>query len=447
MRGWSAPNKRHLTTGGRVMMLVALQVVVGAALGQAATTTLHLADAERLTLEHQPALRQALASEAVYGARSDETMALLLPTVNATGQFVRSQGSFARAGSTGTGGFVSGSAAPSNFLSLGLNASQPLWDFGAIQRFRASGRTFEATQATRRAVTLQVLLTTRRTFFAARANQALMGVAEEALANQHKHLAQVEQFVKAGLHTGIDVATTQTLVANAQLQLVNAKNAYRLSRAQLRQAIGWAGLGEFEIAPDDLGPNPFETRPLDELVARALANRPEVFAARTQVEAQALTVSAQHGGYLPTLLATGAVSEAGTDPAALGTNWSFGATLAWNLFQGGNTAATVREARATADFLGAQLDLQLIQVRVDVESARFTVEDEQSAILAATAARDSAKAQLSLAEGRYAQGVGSILELSDAQVQAVSAAAQLVRTQLALSTARAQLLGALGELP
>jgi outer membrane protein TolC len=43
--------------------------------------------------------------------------------------------------------------------------------------------------------------------------------------------------------------------------------------------------------------------------------------------------------------------------------------------------------------------------------------------------------------------VGSILELNDAQVQVTSAAAQLVQTQLALSTARAQLLGALGEIP
>ena len=424
--------------------LAALQLVVFAA---ASPAVLHLADAERLTLEHQPALRQALANEAVYGARSDETLSLLLPSVNATGQFVRSQGSFARAGSTGTGGFVSGSAAPSNFFSLGLSASQVLWDFGAIERFRASGRTFEATQATRRAVTLQVLLTTRRTFFAARANQALVAVAQEALDNQRKHLSQIEQFVKAGLRTGIDVATTQTLVDNAQLQFVNAKNAYRLARAQLRQAIGWSELGEFEIAPDDLAATPFETQPLDELVSRALANRPEVFAAHKQIDAQALTVSAQHGGYMPTVVATGAVSEAGTDPAALSPNWSFGATLNWNLFQGGNTAATVREAKATAKSLDAQLALELIQVRVDVESARFTVEDEQSAILAATAARDSAKAQLALAEGRYAQGVGSILELSDAQVQVTSAAAQLVSTQLALSTARAQLLGALGEMP
>ncbi len=426
------------------MLSLSLLVTLGAA-----PVVLHLADAERLTLEHQPALRQARANAQVSDARSDEALSALLPTLNATAQASRSHGAFARAGTTGGSVSVTTvtSTSTNNFFSLGLSASQPLWDFGAIQRFRASGRVFEAGQATTRAVTLQVLLNTRKAYSAARAAEALVQVGEESLANQRKHLDQIEQFVKAGLRTGIDLAQTQTLVANAQLQLVNAKNGARLARAQLRQTIGWGGLGDFETAPDELPATPRETEPLEQLVAHALDNRPEVFGDRRLLDAQALTVSAQKSGFLPTVVATGSISEAGTAPDALGFNWSFGAALSWNLFQGGNTRALIREAEATGDSLAAQLDGALVQVRLEVETARATVEDEQSAIAAAGSALTAAKAQLGLAEGRYAQGVGSILELSDAQLAATSAAAQLVQTQLALMTARAQLSAALGDMP
>jgi len=57
----------------------------------------------------------------------------------------------------------------------------------------------------------------------------------------------------------------------------------------------------------------------------------------------------------------------------------------------------------------------------------------------------NAREQLRLAEGRYQSGVGSIIELGDAQIAATSAAAQVVQADFNLATARAQLLTALGR--
>ena len=57
----------------------------------------------------------------------------------------------------------------------------------------------------------------------------------------------------------------------------------------------------------------------------------------------------------------------------------------------------------------------------------------------------NAKERLRLAEQRYAVGVGSAIELGDAQVALALAAAQAVQADDKLSTARAQLLRALGR--
>jgi outer membrane protein len=52
---------------------------------------------------------------------------------------------------------------------------------------------------------------------------------------------------------------------------------------------------------------------------------------------------------------------------------------------------------------------------------------------------------LSLAEGRYQNGAGSVIELGDAQIAASNAAAHRVQTEFQLATARAQLRWAVGR--
>jgi len=57
----------------------------------------------------------------------------------------------------------------------------------------------------------------------------------------------------------------------------------------------------------------------------------------------------------------------------------------------------------------------------------------------------NARERLRLAEGRYAAGVGSPIELGDAQLALTTAQAQAVQAQYNLSSARADLLAALGQ--
>ena len=105
----------------------------------------------------------------------------------------------------------------------------------------------------------------------------------------------------------------------------------------------------------------------------------------------------------------------------------------------------VREAEQNLVASTAALTGEQLQVRFDVEQAQATLLGNRESVVAAQDAVDNAREQLRLAEGRYQAGVGTIIELSDAQVQLTNAAAQLVQAQYNLSTARARLLAALGR--
>jgi outer membrane protein len=105
----------------------------------------------------------------------------------------------------------------------------------------------------------------------------------------------------------------------------------------------------------------------------------------------------------------------------------------------------VHEAEANLGVTMAQLENERLQVRFDVENAALSVKGAKATIEAAQDALVNARERLRLAEGRYESGVGTIIELGDAQVALTNAAATLVQAQFNLGSARAQLLSALGK--
>ena len=84
-------------------------------------------------------------------------------------------------------------------------------------------------------------------------------------------------------------------------------------------------------------------------------------------------------------------------------------------------------------------------MRLDVDQARLAVRAAKAAVEASAQALVNAGDLLRLAEGRYEAGVGSIIELGDAQVAATSAGQQKVQSDYSLAEARAGLLRALGR--
>jgi outer membrane protein len=417
----------------------------------AAERTVTLAEAEHAAMSLQPQLMAARAASSAAESRADEARAAMLPQVTATAQYLRQTGNFVpRPGSVpsslGGGGAGWDLGTSYDSWSFGVTGTQLLYDFGqASGRYHSASATADSQRAAEATARLQVLFTVRRAYYGARAQKALVVVAQETLDSQQKHLMQVQGFVVAGTHPEIDLVQQRAAVANARVALITAQNNYETAKAQLNQAAGIAGGTEYDVGDEEAPPIADEDAPLEALVAKAIAARPELAAIAKQRVAQQETVGAVRGAYGPTLSATAGASEAGTALTGLVPNWNAGLLLSWPVLQGGLTRAQVREAEAGLASVDAQRSIEELQVRLDVDSARLAVRSAKATIGAAGEAVDSAREQLRFAEGRYTTGVGSIIELFDAQVAYTSAAAQLVQARFGLASARAQLLAALGR--
>ena len=426
---------------------------------------LHLDEASQTALRQQPAVLSAQAEREAATGRAIEARSTLLPQVTAIAAYQRIHGASRIAtttnvtptgtgtatgtGSTtapGTGGTTVTGSGTFDLWNFGASASQIIWDFGqGWDHWRAADRLVDAQRATERSTEAQVLLNVRRAYFQARAQRALVGVANDTLVNLQKHVEQIQGFVASGTRPEIDVLQARTDVANARVQLINAENAYELAKVQLNQAMGTSDPTDYDVGDEALGPVRGEDGGPEPLVTTAIQNRPELVALDRQRESEEMTVRAYKGGYGPTLSASGGLFETGTSLDQLGPTWNVGATLAWPIFQGGLTTGLVHEAKANLDATRAQLEAERLQVRTDVEQSFLSLRAAKATVDAAQEALANARERLRLAEGRYQSGVGSIIELGDAQVALTNAAAQAIQADLSVASARAQLLAAIGQ--
>jgi outer membrane protein len=411
---------------------------------------LTLTEAIATARDKQPQIHQASAATRAGVARADEALSALLPQVAGTGYFERTTANFAlRPGalplSVSTGG-TSESWKTFNYFNLGVTANQLIYDFGQTssrwKSARASASSLRESEKTTMAV---VLFGVRNAYFQARAAKELVVVATETLANQKKHMTQTEGFVEVGTQAPIALAQSRTDVANARVQLISAENGYETARAQLNQAMGVEASIDYDVSDERQPAVEGEDATTDVLLGEAVKNRPELSALMSQVAALELTVRSLQGSYGPSLGLEATYSNSGVQLSSLTWNAAALLNLSVPIFLGGLTPAQIREGKANVDVARAQLDLERQQVRLEIEQARLAVRAAKSVVDAAAEALVNARDLLSLAEGRYETGFGSIIELGDAQIALTAAEQQSVQADYTVAQARAQLVKALGR--
>ena len=80
-----------------------------------------------------------------------------------------------------------------------------------------------------------------------------------------------------------------------------------------------------------------------------------------------------------------------------------------------------------------------VEIASEIRSALEAVASGKAEIEAANALREAAEVELRLAEERWKEGLGSGIELADAQTRLTLAAADRTRAELTLALARARL--------
>jgi outer membrane protein len=418
-----------------IVALLALALAAGPKAGAQEARTVTLAKALELARANQPDTKVSRGTAIGAHANADQVRAARQPTLDANATY--------DLGASSDPGKVTD---PSQAVGGSLTAGWLVWDFGVTSaKIAGADASASAADANATKAELDLALSVRTAYFAARAARALVEVAKADVANEERHVQQIEAFVEVGRRPEIDKYQARTQLANARVTLIQRENDYDVARAQLARAMGDPAHSEFDIGDDTMPAVEGEDGSDDALYAQAIRSRPDLVALEDSRRASQAELDGAHGAYLPSLKAGAGIDttlyRTDNDPSW---GWSVGLTLNWKIFDGGARSAVIRGAEADVMVADAKREALSQDIRIELRQARLAVRAAKASRTAADEVEANAKKQLELAEGRYAEGVGNAIELGDAQVAMSEASAQVVSADYNLATARAQLLHALG---
>ena len=403
---------------------------------------LNRAQAEQLALKNNPRISVgkllALAEHQVYR----ETRSSELPSFNGLITAVdANEGSRIGAGALNAPRLLEHAGA-------GVALSQLLTDFGRTVNLVSSAKLREkAENANALATTEDIVLATDQAFFNALQAQALLKVAQQTVTTRQSVEHQIDELTKNKLKSTLDLSFAEVNLSQAKLLLLDAQNNVDSSLATLTAILGFDKQVTFELNDEEsLVPAP--PPDVDVLINTAMQQRPDLQALNYDQQAAEKFRRAQRDLLFPTVSALGIAGGTPVRPDCFGgcypnyfiSSWygAIGVNMSIPIFNGFLFTAEASEANYRAKAASESTrDLRDRVVR-DVRTAWLSANTAFQRVGVAAELSKEADLGLTLAQERYNLGLGSIVELSQAQLQQTDAAIGYVNSQyqyrLALST-------------
>jgi TolC family type I secretion outer membrane protein len=423
-----------------LITLLALAVVLtgmGARANGGGLDTLTVERAVQLALDHHPSLRSAEANVRGAVAGHKGAIAGYLPAITFSASATHNEGVFVFNPSV-----PSRNQIYSNYTG-GFQAQQTLFDFGkTINRVSASTDLADAAASDFVSARELVRVNVQIAYYGLLAARGVAAVNDEAVSQAEKHLLQAKAFYSVGTRPRFDVTKAEVDLANAKVNQIIAANQMQVAQVQLENAMGFHPDKLYTVS--ESLPSPLIAVTMDSARALALLHRPELQAAHLRAEAARSQAHAAWDQHLPTLSAVGTWNWNGFDPSPLYPRWTAGIQLTFPIFQGFSLDAQVEQANAAADAAQAAFDTQAQSVLLEVEQAYLGLKEAEERKVATAKLVEQADENFNLAQRQYAAGVGTAIEVADAQLSRSNAQITNIQAQYDYITSLVRLRRALG---
>lgn len=375
-----------------------------------AATPLTLDEALALARRKHPQLAEAKEHLAGAQARAGQASAAYYPQVGMVGDWSKGRSFLTALERTRS----------TEVDSATLQVKQTIYDFGRTAGAVAAARGYR--DATEQGVTLTRLDLAARVkvaFYQLLAAEKQVAAVRDAVAAREAVHLQALEFFRLGLRAKVDVARAEANLFEEKTGLIRAENRLELARVDLANALGLAALGD--LAPVEPPPLTAVLPPRDDLFGEALRNRSEMKQLASLSGAAGAELQAARSSYLPVISGVASYGYADRDFPPKGQVWGVGLTLTVPIFSGFASVEQVREATANQGAIAARQENLRLQIAKEVDAARFGVKEAAARMVSTGKQSAAAEENRALAEGRYQEGVGGIIEVTDAQSLALSA--------------------------
>jgi outer membrane protein TolC len=402
-------------------------------------TALTLEDVVALALEGSPETRASWATARAQAAAYGVARGSWFPQIEGDGTLTRIK----------TAATQGRSAVLQTVYEPSVSFTYLLFDVGGrTGSVRAAREGLVAANWTHNTTLQTVVATAAGAYFDYASARALRAAQRATVAEAEANLDAAEQRRRVGVATFADVLQARTALAQARLDLQSVEGSLFTTRGALAVATGFPANLEYDIDTTVVFRDvAVIADSVDSLIGLALAQRPDLAAARAQYEQARARIGVARAQRLPSLTAGGNAAVTWVPGRTYGSD-SYLLTLgirvplfngfAWEYAQQ-QAQMQAEAARARAEGLGQQVVFQVFRSYYALRTATARVGTAEELLASARQSADAAR-------GRYQSGVGSLLELLTAENALAGARAQQIQSRLGWQAALVQLARDAGQL-
>ena len=409
---------------------------------------LSLADALNIALQQNGTILKAKSDLEGNAGLVMQTRAIVYPKAAIAGQYQRIQDS-----SIDTPAGVNFLFGTDQSWTTQLRLVQSLYEGGRMASALRSARlTNELALLQYQTVVADMLLAVRTNYYDILLAKQQIGVREASVKLLQQELDDQKRRFEAGTVPRFNVLRAEVAVANARPQLSRARNAFRISKNNLVNLMG------YNLAPEVLEDIPLqltdkldtEPYPIDlpTAIRQAFANRTELASLRKGEALAKEGIVNARAGYLPSLQAFGGYgvrsSAFENDLTAERHGWFVGAQVGWDIFDGMLTRGRVVSAKATHEKSMTELDDRSRSIELEVRTAYSQFLEAREVLDSQQKIQEEAEESLRLANARADAGTATQLDVLDAETSLTEARTNQSLAQRDYAVAVAKLERAVG---
>jgi outer membrane protein len=265
-------------------------------------------------------------------------------------------------------------------------------------------------------------------------NEQQVNVLKQNLTNEKNRLDRITEQNRLGAVAIGDVYREQSLVAQAEYNLISGQNTYDKSKADLLNLLALDVNQDYTIADQTIATQikQVETDPgvqamgtYDELLKRALDARPDYAVVKSSVTLADLGVTSAWSGYYPSVSASAGYST-NAQVWSKASSWdnhstNLGFTVSWQLPEIFGAIQRIQSANISKKNAVLQLEQKQRDISVEIKKALLDLDAGQKQYIASQKSQIAAEQDRKIAEAKYNLGSGTLLDLQVASTTYLNA--------------------------
>jgi outer membrane protein len=334
---------------------------------------------------------------------------------------------------------------PRDFYQARAALTQNVFSLSLIQKWRAAksgvevaSLSAEVTKRDTMALVGLIYLETLRAKAAVEARNADVSLNQELL-----HLATERK--SAGMATRLDVARAKVQLENERQRLLVAENERDRGQLNLIRAMGLSFDVQL-VLTDEMAMVPVPEQTMSEALAVANEHRTELKVQKQRERLASLTLSSVASERVPSIQASGDVGLIGNQIPDMLTTDNVQVLMTVPIFDGGQREGRISESRSVLRQEAINTQDIRFQVSLEVRDALLTLHSAKKQVAVAEEGLKLSLTELELARERFAVGVATNIEVTNAQTSVAQARDNLIQSLFTFNAARISLARSQGRL-